>query len=253
MCSRNRQIRRHLETEYAPARFLRDASWGSGRAPCAPGPSYTLAALGVESWPRRGASAAFSLYLPHIRRESTLVSRAMNRLAPIFLLAALAACVAPPVNRSGVTPLATVERVDLNRYVGVWREIARFPNSFETDCTGVTATYAKREDGLIDVENVCFKKSLDGERVVANGRARVVDSETNAKLKVSFFGPFWGDYWVIGLDPDYQWAIVGEPSGRYLWVLARRMELTGEQRAEILGRLSGMGYDITALEWTVQK
>ena len=89
-------------------------------------------------------------------------------------------------------------------------------------------------------------------RQAAKGRARIVDDETNAKLEVSFFGPFWGDYWVIGLAEDYSLALVGEPSGRYLWILSRTPTISDEVRDAAVSDLAAMGYETDALYWTVQ-
>jgi apolipoprotein D and lipocalin family protein len=169
---------------------------------------------------------------------------------PLLLLAG---CAGPPVNRAeDAPPLEAVDQVDLDRYLGRWYEIARFPNRFEKNCEGVTADYARREDGLIAVTNTCRKGSPDGEEKVANGRARIVDEETNAKLEVSFFGPFWGDYWIIGLADDYSLSLVGEPEGRYLWILSRTPMISDEARDKALNDLKAMGYNTDALYWTEQ-
>ena len=177
-----------------------------------------------------------------------------SRIAAIvaLLLVSLAACKTPPVNRDPSRPLPTVAQVDLERYLGRWYEIARYENSFETDCVGVTATYGRQPDGTISVTNRCLIKSLNGEESLAEGSARVVDPATNAKLAVTFFWPFEGDYWVIGLADDYSWALVGEPSGRYLWVLARTPQLTPALKTELVSRLDAMGYNTKALHWTLQ-
>jgi len=169
-----------------------------------------------------------------------------------ILLLALAGCGGPPVNRDLSRQLTTVPSVDLNRYAGVWYEVARFENSFEKDCVGVTATYGRNPDGTISVKNSCRMKTLDGEENVAEGVARVVDTSTNAKLAVSFFWPFEGDYWVIGLAEDYGWALVGEPSGRYLWILSRSAQLSPELKADLIVRLEAMGYNTKAIYWTPQ-
>lgn len=122
-------------------------------------------------------------------------------------------------------PVTTVTHVDLERYAGRWYEIAKIPNSFQKKCArGTTAEYALREDGRIAVRNHCLK--FDGSPTEADGVAKVVDSKSNAKLKVSFVSLlgmrlFWGDYWVIGLDPEYRWAVIGTPNRKYGWVLAR--------------------------------
>lgn len=176
----------------------------------------------------------------------------MIRTAAILILLGLSACAKPPVNRAADVPLTTEAQVNLDQYLGRWYEIARFPNSFEKNCEGVTAEYARRDDGLISVVNTCRKGGVDGKAEVANGRARIVDAKTNAKLEVSFFGPFWGDYWILDLDDDYSLSLVGEPQGRYLWVLARTPEISDEERAGALTRLQTLGYDTSALYFTKQ-
>ncbi len=179
--------------------------------------------------------------------------RLIMRILIIAVLLGVAGCSSPPVNRDAATPLTTVDFVDTKRYLGRWYEIARFPNRFEKGCEGVTADYALRDDGLISVVNTCRKGAPDGEAKAAKGRARIVDTSTNAKLEVSFFGPFWGDYWVIGLAEDYSLALVGEPSGRYLWILSRRPMISDEVREKAVSDLRGMGYKTDALYWTEQE
>ena len=195
------------------------------------------------------------------RRHTTPALRAVKdkkvtvflRLLTVALLGlTLASCEQPPVNRDGTKPLTTVAQVDLTRYVGRWYEIARFENSFEKGCYAVTATYSRNADGSIKVLNSCRKGSLTGPEDIANGSATVADKATNAKLSVSFFWPFSGDYWVIGLADDYSWALVGEPSGRYLWILARTPQITPELRADLLAKLQAQGYNTNALTWTPQ-
>ena len=149
-------------------------------------------------------------------------------------------------------PLETVDSVDLERYLGKWYEIASYPMRFQKGCTATTATYSLRDDGLIKVVNRCRKDSLDGKAKEAVGRARVVDRETNAKLEVSFFGPFWGDYWIIDLGPDYEYAVVGHPSRDYLWILSRTPTLDDDTYDEILSRLAEMGYPLGRLQKTLQ-
>jgi len=156
-------------------------------------------------------------------------------------------CASPPVNRISSSPLAVEENVDLDRYLGRWYEIARFPNSFEKNCEGVTADYAMRPDGLISVVNTCRKDSASGAIKTAKGRARIVDKTTNAKLKVSFFGPFWGDYWILDLADDYSLSLVGEPSGRYLWILSRTPIISQKAKETALTKLEAIGYNVSAL------
>jgi len=149
-------------------------------------------------------------------------------------------------------PLAVVDEVDLDRYLGTWFEIASYPAWFAKNCTGVTAEYSLREGGGISVVNRCYKGALDGKLKEARGRAKVVDPETNAKLKVSFFGPFWGDYWILELDSEYQWVLVGEPKRKYLWILSRTPSLDQDTLDEILSRLPEKGYSRDRLQWTLQ-
>ena len=149
-------------------------------------------------------------------------------------------------------PLTTVSAVDLNRYIGKWYEIASYPAWFQKGCTGSTADYSRLPDGRIRVVNRCFKKSLDGPLKESKGKAEVVDSKTNARLKVTFFWPFKGDYWIIDLDDDYQWAVVGVPSRKYLWILSRTPTLDGAVYDGILRRVIEKGYDPTRLNLTAQ-
>lgn len=144
-------------------------------------------------------------------------------------------------------PLQTVAHVDLKRYAGFWHEIARYPNRFEKNCKQGTSTaeYTLRADGKVDVENRCVSKS--GRKKLSEGTARVVDKEKNAKLAVTFFWPFEGSYWIIDLDPEYRWAVVGEPSRKYLWILAREPSLPKDVLDGILSRLPDKGYDPSKL------
>ena len=165
---------------------------------------------------------------------------------------ALSGCASPPVNRVSAAPLTVVPSVDLNRYLGRWYEIARYDNRFEKGCEGVTAEYAMRADGLISVANTCRDGSPSGKARQSEGRARVIDEVTNAKLKVNFFGPFWGDYWIIDLKEDYSRAIVSEPKGRYLWILSRTPTISDEDRAEADATLKALGFNVSALRDTRQ-
>lgn len=171
---------------------------------------------------------------------------------PLLLLFWL---LAPPVQSAADQdhrPLTTVSAVDLDRYLGKWYEIASYPAWFQKGCTGSTADYSRRSDGRIRVVNRCFKKSLDGPLKESKGKAEVVDPETNAQLKVTFFWPFKGDYWIIDLDDDYQWAVVGVPSRKYLWILSRTPTLDGSVYDGILRRVIDKGYDPTRLKLTAQ-
>ncbi|MEN8687138.1 MAG: lipocalin family protein, partial [Desulfuromonadales bacterium] len=135
----------------------------------------------------------------------------------------------------------------LQRYAGTWYEIARFPHRFQRDCFASRAVYSLQDDGLIGVYNECRKGAADGPVKSVRGKARVVDKQTNAKLEVSFVWPFWGDYWIIDLDPDYQWAVVGHPNRSYLWILSRQETLNEEVLSGIKIRLQQQGYDLQEL------
>lgn len=169
----------------------------------------------------------------------------MRRL--ISAAALLAACAHAPVG----PPLRTVEHVDLQRYAGRWYEIATIPMSFQKGCVGVTADYTIREDGDVDVVNTCRKETLDGPVKVATAKAWSVDP-SNARLEVRFFWPFTGDYWIIDLDPDYRWAVVGHPSREYLWILSRTPRMDDGVYEGILSRLRAQSYDLAKLVKTPQ-
>ncbi len=143
-------------------------------------------------------------------------------------------------------PLQTVPHVDLPRYVGKWYEVARYPNRFEKDCVSdVTAQYTLLPDGKIEVLNSCRK--ADGKLKSSKGKAKVVDSQTNAKLKVTFFWPFYGDYWIIALDPDYRYAVISEPKRKYLWILSRTPQLAPELRTRAVEAIKAQGLDPSRL------
>lgn len=143
--------------------------------------------------------------------------------------------------------------VDLDRYLGLWYELGRYRNRFERGCEGVTAEYAKRADGLIEVRNTCRKRAPDGARRSATGRARIVPDSGDAKLRVSFFGPiFFGHYWVLDHADDYEWSIVGEPSGRFLWILCRDPTPSADRYGALIERARRLGYDMTRFRQTAQ-
>ena len=156
------------------------------------------------------------------------------------------------VSAAGGKTLDVVAHVDLERYLGTWYEIATIPQRFEKGCVGVTAEYSLLPNGNIRVLNTCIQDTLDGEVRTARGKARVVDRKTNAKLKVSFFRPFWGAYWIIGLDADYRWAVVGHPKRTYLWILSRSPHMEDALYNEILDLVAEKGYDLTKIEKTLQ-
>lgn len=177
-----------------------------------------------------------------------------------LLLAAvtgLAACSSQPDYRAETAPPETVQDVDLQRYQGLWYEIARYPNSFEDTgdytCVGVTAEYALREDGKIDVTNSCRQDTTDGELEVAEGVARVVGP---GKLKVKF-APAWvpfasGDYWILDLTEDYSAVLVGDPEGKYLWILSRTPTLPEATLDRLLTTARNKGYETDPLYYPAQ-
>jgi apolipoprotein D and lipocalin family protein len=143
--------------------------------------------------------------------------------------------------------------VDLERYLGLWYELGRLPNRFERGCEGVTAEYAARPGGIIDVVNTCREGSPGGARRISRGRAKIVAGSGNAKLKLSFFGPFYfGNYWVLDHADDYAWSIVGEPSGRFLWILGRDPTLAEKAYDELVDRARAAGYDMAGFRRTRQ-
>jgi apolipoprotein D and lipocalin family protein len=162
-----------------------------------------------------------------------------------------------PTTLPAATPVRTVPRVDLQRYAGDWFEIARFPNRFQRRCVGdVRASYALRADGKVDVVNRCrTEKGV----IDARGLARIVDDRSNARLEVRFAPAFlswlpavWGDYWVIGLAPDYSWAVVGDPQREYLWILSRTPQLGAEALAAARAAARDNGFDVDRLQATPQ-
>jgi apolipoprotein D and lipocalin family protein len=175
----------------------------------------------------------------------------MKPLALMLLGLFGAGCATTTTARLHLPELQTVPHVDLARYLGTWYEIANFPQSFQRGCTATTATYTLRDDGQIDVVNRCRKGSPDGPEKGARGRARIVDATSNAKLEVSFFRPFWGDYWIIDLGDDYEYAVVGHPGRDYLWILSRTPTMKADVYDAIVQRLAAQGYETNRLVRTV--
>ncbi len=161
-------------------------------------------------------------------------------------VALLAAATTVLVSCSATVPAnapATVASVDVQRYLGTWVQQGMVPNKFQKMCASNTrATYAKDGNGL-SVLNQCT--DTDGKPVQAKGVAKIVEGSNNAKLRVSFFRPFYGDYWVLALDPDYQWVLVGDPARENGWVLSRAVQLDDATYNTILDRATALGYDKT--------
>ena len=142
---------------------------------------------------------------------------------------------------------STVKELDLHRYLGTWYEIARFDHRFESGLAGVTATYSMRDDGKIRVLNQGYKNTLDGELSVAEGKAKFTAEP--GKLKVSFFWIFYADYLVMELDENYQWALIGSKSDKYLWILSRTPKLEDNVKILVLNHATKRGYDTSKLIW----
>src|SRR5512143_2718635 len=170
-----------------------------------------------------------------------------SNLIPGAILLLSLSCASGP--GAGITPPDVVTQVDLSRYLGTWFEIASFPQRFQRGCADTKAVYSLRADGTIEVLNSCFR---NGKTDVAKGKAWVVDKTTNAKLKVSFFWPFRGDYWIIELGRDYEYAVVSAPSRKYLWILAREPRMDETLYASIIEQLRARGFDIAKLQRTVR-
>lgn len=165
-------------------------------------------------------------------------------------LLALSPCAAQAEVRDASVAMQVAAKVDLNRYMGKWYEIARFPNRFEAGCTKVTATYALLADGDLSVANACTK---GGATEVAQGKAWVVGP---SKLKVTFVP--WlgdiaaGDYWILDVKSNYSMAVVGAPKGGFGWILARKPTLSKADKDRALKVFAANGYDTTQLEWVQQ-
>jgi apolipoprotein D and lipocalin family protein len=158
----------------------------------------------------------------------------------MLLVALLAGCAQIP---DGVQ---AVEGFDTQRYLGKWYEIARLDHRFERGLTNVTAVYTARDDGSIGVLNRGFDPEK-GEWQQAEGRAKLAGAPGTAMLKVSFFGPFYGGYNVVELDPDYQLSLVSGPNRSYLWILARQPDPPRDAVERVVKRAAELGFDTSAL------
>lgn len=143
-----------------------------------------------------------------------------------------------------------VPNVDLNKYLGKWYEIAHLPAKFQEGCTQTTATYTLLKNGSISVLNQCVR---NGKLRQAKGKAKVVDKKSNAKLKVTFFWPFYGDYWIIKLGDIYDYAVVGTPNLKYFWILSRTPQIDDKLYAELIEFAKSKGFDTGKIIITVQK
>jgi apolipoprotein D and lipocalin family protein len=146
--------------------------------------------------------------------------------------------------------LEVVPHFELKKYLGKWYEIAHLPARFQKGCTDTTATYALSEDGSISVLNECRR---NGKVKRAKGKAKVVDKNSGAKLKVTFFWPFYGDYWIIDLGKDYDYAVVGTPNRKYLWILSRTPQMDDKLFSQLIDSVKSKGFDVNNLIKTIHK
>jgi len=166
-------------------------------------------------------------------------------ISSIFILLFLTGC----ANKD--PRIQSVDNLDLQQYTGKWYEIARYEHFFEKNCKNVSATYSIKENKNIKVINRC-EDITTNEKKEAIGEAKKVDNK-NSKLKVSFFWPFYGDYWVIMLANDYSYAVVSEPTKEYLWILSRTKKLQKNIQDDILEKLKNLDFDTDKLIWTIQE
>lgn len=148
-------------------------------------------------------------------------------------------------------PLLTVPAVDLPRYMGKWYEISAFPQRFQEGCHCTTAQYALKA-GYVEVLNSCLKGSARGKVDTAIGKAFVVAGSNHAKLRVQFFWPFKGNYWILYLDAAYSRALVGSPDRQYLWILARTRELDAHTYQQLVQKAQQLGFDTSKLRLSDQ-
>jgi len=157
------------------------------------------------------------------------------------------------VKSQQVMDKSVVENFELKRYLGTWYEIARFDHRFERNLVGVTATYSLREDGEIKVVNNGYKNDFDGFFKTAIGKAKITNLNCSAHLKVSFFWFFYSDYYIMELDKNYQWVVIGSSSDKYLWILSRTPQIEEPLNLEIIRKIEARGYDTGKLIWVKQR
>ena len=153
-----------------------------------------------------------------------------------------AACIGANPN---LPALDTAKNIDLTKYTGLWYEIAKYPVSFEEGCVNVTAEYTIRDDGNVTVLNTCGEAGGEGRTI--EGFA-TVDSDEPAQLTVYFFFPFGAPYWILEVGEDYEYAVVGDPSRTYFWILSRTPQLDDATYQSILDQMPDWGYDAERLE-----
>jgi len=169
------------------------------------------------------------------------------RIFPLLLILSVLLLCNCTKTQSQMIDKTTVKELDLNRYLGKWYEIARFPHSFEKNLVGVTATYRLKEDGMIEVQNEGFKGTLDGDHSKAIGKAKIPNKLEPGKLKVSFFWIFYADYFVLELDPNYQYVMIGSSSDKYFWILCRTPQMDPAVYNMLCDKARKRGYNLDKL------
>jgi apolipoprotein D and lipocalin family protein len=147
-------------------------------------------------------------------------------------------------DEGGMHTLEVVPHVELEKYLGKWYEIAHLPAKFQEGCSETVATYTLSKDGSISVLNECRKNDKVKQ---AKGKAKVVDKSSGAKLKVTFFWPFYGDYWIIKLGNDYDYAVVGTPNRKYLWILSRTPKMDDKLFSQLTEFARSKGFNVENL------
>ncbi len=175
------------------------------------------------------------------------ISKLLNIYLIIIGLVAVGFCFTSCRAQKSTTDKTVVKKLDIQKYLGKWYEIARYDHSFERGLVGVSVNYSMREDGKIKVVNCGYKGSLTGEYSEAIGKAKIPNSDVPGKLKVSFFWIFYGDYFVLDLDKNYQWAIVGSSSDKYLWILSRTPQMDKQIYDSLIEKLKSRNYDVSKL------
>ncbi len=154
------------------------------------------------------------------------------------------------LSKEDYNTLEVVPHVELEKYLGKWYEIAHLPIRFEEGCTDTTATYTISKDGNVSVLNECLR---DGKAKQTKGKAKVVDKNTGAKLKVTFFWPFSADYWIINLGENYEYAVVGTPNCKYLWILSRTPQMDDKLFSQLIESVKSKGFNVNNLIITSHK
>jgi len=186
-----------------------------------------------------------SCLLSKFEQSKTFQAMKSIRLLLIFSVLFVSSCTN---TKSQMIDKTTVKELDLTRYLGTWYEIARFPHSFEKNLVGVTATYRLRDDGKIQVLNQGYKNTLEGERSKAVGKAKIPNKLEPGKLKVSFFWIFYADYFVLELDQNYQYVMIGSSSDKYFWILCRTPQMNSATYEMLLEKARKRGYNLDKLE-----